>query len=277
VSDHQEAELKELRAQVAELTKRLDQSQRMTALGELVGTTTHEFNNVLMTIINYAKMGMRHDDKQTRDKAFDKINTAGMRAPKIPNAVLGMARTRSDHFEQTDLAGLIDETMVLLERELSKYRIAVDMQVQENLPKVSAIGNQIQQVFMNLLINARQAMSEGGELIVKLQQDVESNTVDLSVRDHGTGMTEETMRKIFQPYFTTKAGPDESGKGGTGLGLATCKNIIEAHGGKIQVKSSLGKGTCFTLKLPTEPQNSPVPAARGISGAVSQMNTSNIV
>ena len=276
MSDHQEAELNELRTQVAALNKRLDQCQRMTALGELVGTTTHEFNNVLMTIINYAKMGMRHDDKATRDKAFDKINTAGMRATKITNAVLGMARNRSEHFEQTDLAGLIDETMVLLERELQKYRISVDMQIEENLPKVSAIGNQIQQVFMNLLINARQAMSEGGELVVKLRRDEKANTIDLSVRDYGTGMTEETMRKIFEPYFTTKAGPDESGKGGTGLGLATCKNIIEAHGGKIRVESSIGKGTCFTLKLPAEPQKSPVPAARGISGAMSQINAANI-
>lgn len=277
MSDHQETELNELRNQVAALTKRLDQCQRMTALGELVGTTTHEFNNVLMTIINYAKMGMRHDDKATRDKAFDKINTAGMRATKITNAVLGMARNRSAHFEQTNLPELIEETMVLLERELQKYRIAVDMQIEDDLPAVSAIGNQIQQVFMNLLINARQAMSEGGELVIRLRKDAEANTVDLSVRDHGTGMTEETMRKIFQPYFTTKAGPDESGKGGTGLGLATCKNIIEAHGGKIRVESSLGKGTCFTLKLPIGPQRSPVPAARGISGAVSQINAANTV
>ena len=277
MSDQHETELNELRAQVATLTKRLNQCQRMTALGELVGTTTHEFNNALMTIINYAKMGMRHDDKATRDKAFDKINTAGMRATKITNAVLGMARNRSDHFEKTDLAELIDETMVLMERELQKYRVAVEMQIEENLPAVSAIGNQIQQVFMNLLINARQAMAEGGELVVKLKQDVSTNTVDLSVRDHGTGMTEETMRKIFQPYFTTKAGPDESGKGGTGLGLATCKNIIEAHGGKIRVESSIGKGTSFTLKLPVEPQASPVAATRGISGAVSQINATNIV
>lgn len=276
VSDQHETELNELRSQIATLTKRLDQCQRMTALGELVGTTTHEFNNVLMTIINYAKMGMRHDDKATRDKAFDKINTAGMRATKITNAVLGMARNRSEHFEQTDLAGLIDETMVLMERELQKYRVSVDMQIEENLPAVSAIGNQIQQVFMNLLINARQAMSEGGELVVRLKKDAAAGTVDLSVRDHGTGMTEETMRKIFQPYFTTKAGPDESGKGGTGLGLATCKNIIEAHGGKIRVESSIGKGTCFTLKIPVESQKSPVPAARGIAGAVSQMNAVNV-
>ena len=244
----------------------------MTALGELVSTTTHEFNNVLMTIMNYAKMGMRYDDKETRDKAFDKINQASNRAAKITNSVLGMARNRSEHFEQTDLKVIIDETMVLLERELQKYRISVEMDLGDNVPEVSAIGNQIQQVLLNLLINARQAMPEGGRLLIKLAHDQATSSVHLSVRDFGTGMADETMRKIFEPYYSTKEGPDESGKGGTGLGLAACKNIIEAHGGKIRVESAIGKGTNFTIKLPAEPQKSPVIAARGISGAISQMN-----
>ena len=275
MSECQQTEIKQLQEEISALKKRIDQCQRMTALGELVSTTTHEFNNVLMTIINYAKMGMRHDDKETRDKAFDKINTAGARAAKITNAVLGMARNRSETFEKTDIAKLIDETMVLLEREMAKYRIAVEMELDENVPEVSAIGNQIQQVLMNLLINARQAMLEGGRLIVRLKQNTETQTVDLSVRDYGTGMDNETMHKIFQPYYSTKEGPDESGKGGTGLGLATCKNIIEAHGGKIRVESSIGKGTCFTLMFPIAAQASPIPHARGISGAVSQLNSVN--
>ena len=265
-------EVNELRAQVEVLTKRLNECQRMTALGELVSTTTHEFNNVLMTIINYAKMGMRYNDKETRDKAFSKINIAGNRAAKITNAVLGMARNRSDNFEPTDIQKLVDETMVLLERDLQKYRISVDTQVDDNLPQASVIGNQIQQVLLNLVVNARQAMDEGGQLQIRLRRDVDANTVDLSVRDFGSGMTNETMRKIFEPYFSTKAGPDESGTGGTGLGLATCKNIIEAHGGKIRVESSIGKGTCFTLKLPVERQNSANQTVGGIAGAVSQIN-----
>lgn len=272
VSQCQQNEIEQLQEEITALKKRLDQSQRMTALGELVSTTTHEFNNVLMTIINYAKMGMRHDDKETRDKAFDKINKAGMRAAKITNSVLGMARNRSEHFEMTDIAQIIDESMVLLEREMQKYRISVDMQLDENVPEVSAIGNQIQQVLMNLLINARQAMSEGGQLVIKLQQNTESGTVDLSVRDYGPGIAQDKLRRIFDAYYTTKDGPDETGKGGTGVGLATCKNIIEAHGGKIRVESSVGKGTCFTLMFPLERQKSPVPMAKGIAGAVSQIN-----
>ena len=243
MSDGQQNEIQRLRNEIDALKKQLDQSQRMTALGELVSTTTHEFNNVLMTIINYAKMGMRHDDKQTRDKAFDKINNAGMRAAKITNAVLGMARNRSEHFELTDVSKLIDESMVLLEREMQKYRISVDIDIDKDIPEISAIGNQVQQVLMNLLINARQAMSEGGQLVIKLKKNLQNNTVDLSVRDYGPGISQEKLRKIFDPFYSTKSGPDETGKGGTGVGLSTCKNIIEAHGGKIRVESSLGKGT----------------------------------
>lgn len=272
MNQSQQPEIDQLRDENTSLRKQLERCQKMTALGELVSTTTHEFNNVLMTIMNYAKMGMRYDDKATRDKAFDKINQASNRAAKITNSVLGMARNRSEHFEQTDLKRIIDETMVLLERELQKYRIAVEMDLGEDVPEVSAIGNQIQQVLLNLLINARQAMPDGGRLLINLAKDGSSNSVNLSVRDFGTGMTDETMRKIFVPYYSTKEGPDESGKGGTGLGLAACKNIIEAHGGKIRVESSIGKGTKFTIKLPVEKQKSPVIAARGITGAMSQMN-----
>jgi signal transduction histidine kinase len=183
-----------------------------------------------------------------------------------------MARNRSEHFEQTDLKQIIDQTMVLLERELQKYRIAVEMDLGENIPEVSAIGNQIQQVLMNLLINARQAMPEGGRLLISLQHDQESNSAHLTIRDFGSGMDAETMQKIFEPYFSTKEGPDESGKGGTGLGLAACKNIIEAHGGKIRVESAIGQGTKFVIKLPVDRQKSPVKAARGIAGAISHMN-----
>lgn len=272
MNDCQQKQIDQLRQENASLRQQVERCQKMTALGELVSTTTHEFNNVLMTIMNYAKMGMRYDDKETRDKAFDKINQASNRASKITNAVLGMARNRSEGFEQTDLKKIIDETMVLLEREMQKYRISMEMDLGNGVPEVSAVGNQIQQVFLNLLINARQAMSEGGRLQVKLLHHAASNSVHLSVRDFGTGMTDETMRKIFQPYWTTKDGPDESGKGGTGLGLAACKSIIEAHGGKIRVESAVGKGTNFTIMLPIEREESPAISPGGICGAMSKIN-----
>jgi signal transduction histidine kinase len=111
-------------------------------------------------------------------------------------------------------------------------------------------ANQIQQVLMNLLVNARQAMPNGGRVVIKVAPDPQQETIDVVIRDTGAGIAPENLRRIFEPYFTTKTGPDASGKGGTGLGLALCRDIIEAHQGRIRVESTLGKGTAFTLKLP---------------------------
>jgi signal transduction histidine kinase len=250
-----------LERRVELLEQQLRQAQKLTALGELVGTTTHEFNNVLMTIINYARLGQRHQDTATRDKYFSKILAAGERAAKITNCVLGIARNRSDGFEPTDLKKIVEETLILLERELNKYRIAVEIELPD-VPEVLAIGNQIQQVLLNLLINARQAMPQGGRVIVRLQHDAASEMVDLVVRDTGVGIPPDKLPKIFDSFYTTKSGPDETGKGGTGLGLSSCRHIIETHHGRIRVESTVGKGTAFTIKLPVAKRAAPIsPAA----------------
>jgi signal transduction histidine kinase len=247
-----------LQQQVAILKQQLAQAQKLTAIGELVSTTTHEFNNVLTTIINYAKLGLRHTDAATREKAFEKILSAGNRAAKITTGVLGFARNRSTSFEPTDLSRVVEDSLMLLEREMTKYRIKVEKQL-DPVPSAWANGNQIQQVLLNLLINARQAMANGGLIVVRLSYDQQSDLIDLMVRDTGSGIPQETLRKIFDPFFTTKSGPDDSGKGGTGLGLAMCRDIIEAHRGRIRVDSTPGRGTAFTLKLPTK---RPAPPAR---------------
>lgn len=239
----------QLLQQIETLKQQLAHAQRLTALGELVSTTTHEFNNVLMTIINYAKMGLRHKDSATREKAFEKILAAGNRAAKITNSVLGMARNRSAQQEPTDLAQLVDDTLLLLEREMNKYRIAVEKHFQP-IPPAMVNGNQIQQVLLNMLTNARQAMPGGGRIWIKLAYDAATRMIDLVIRDNGSGIPPETLPRIFDPFFSTKSGPDQSGKGGTGLGLSACREIIDAHRGRIRVESSIGKGTAFTIKLP---------------------------
>jgi signal transduction histidine kinase len=251
-----------LEEQVTILKQRLAQAQKMTALGELASTTTHEFNNVLTTIINYAKLGLRHKDLATREKAFEKILLAGTRAAKITSTILGFARNRTNSFEATNMVKLVEDSLLLLERELNKYRITVEKYL-DAVPQAWTNPNQIQQVLLNLLINARQAMPQGGRVIIKLAHDAESNTVDLVVRDNGCGMSPEVLHRIFDPFFSTKAGPDASGKGGTGLGLAMCREIIEAHHGRIRVDSTPGKGTAFTLKLPVA--TAPVLSIEGAS------------
>src|SRR4029077_9414670 len=122
----------------------------------------------------------------------------------------------------TNLKQIIEDALVLLERELTKYRIAVEMHLAD-VPPVLAMGNQIQQVLLNLLINARQAMPNGGRLIIRLEHDATAETVDLIVRDTGCGIPADKLPRIFDSFFTTKSGPDETGMGGTGLGLANCR------------------------------------------------------
>src|SRR5438552_14208849 len=180
----------------AALEQQLARTQRLAALGELVSTTTHEFNNVLMTILNYARMGLRHKDEPTRDKALDKILAAAQRASKITSTILAVARNRSGNFEPTNLKKIIEDTLVLLERELTKYRIGVESHLPE-VPEVLAQGNQIQQVMLNLLINARQAMQSGGRVIIRLEHDATNNMVDLVIRDTGSGIPADKLPRIF--------------------------------------------------------------------------------
>ena len=235
--------------EVADLRRQLLDARKQASLGELLGTTTHEFNNALTTILNYARMGLRHRDQATRDKALERILSAGTRAAKITASVLSMSRSRSSRFEPVDLTLLVEDVLVLLEREMMKYRVQVEREFAP-VPRVSANPGQLQQVLLNLLVNARQAMPNGGRLILRLSHDEASGLVDVMVRDTGCGMPPEVMRRIFEPHFTTKSGPDETGKGGSGMGLASCREIVEAHRGRIRVESAPGRGTAMTVRLP---------------------------
>ncbi len=231
--------------------------QSLASLGELTGTATHEFNNVLMTVINYAKLGLRNQDAASKEKALTKILEASERAAVITNTILAQARNRSDAKEPTDLVALIRDTLVLMQREMQKYRISVELDLAEHLPMISASGNQIQRLLLNLMTNARQAMGEGGTLLIRVAADSAAKSpqgaptqIELTVRDTGAGIPDEVLPRIFDPFFSTKAGPDETGKGGTGLGLAACKEIIDEHGGRVRVESSLGRGTAFVIRFP---------------------------
>tara|TARA_R110002049_G_scaffold4601_5_gene32577 strand:- start:799238 stop:800020 length:783 start_codon:yes stop_codon:yes gene_type:complete len=241
---------RETQQYIDHLKGELRKMQSLAALGELTGTATHEFNNVLMTILNYAKLGLRNRDDESRERALTKILEASERAAKITSTILAQARNRGDSLEPTDLGQIVEDSMVLLEREMRKYRIAVETEIDPNAPAALASGNQIQRVILNLLINARQAMPEGGTILVRLASGSDKDFVELTVRDSGCGIPQEKLPKIFDAFYSTKQGPDESGKGGTGLGLAACKEIIDMHSGRIRVESTVGRGTAFIIRLP---------------------------
>lgn len=259
-------EIAELQKKIHDLEQQLVQAQKMSTVGALASSMTHEFNNILTTIINYAKLGLRHKDAATREKAFDKILAAGQRASKITTGMLSYARRGNDRREPTDLVGLVQEVIVLVSKDLQVHRVRLQTNFDEQPVVAEVNAGQIQQVLLNLIINARQAMAGGGQLTIRVERSVETGLGEISVRDSGQGIPPETLRKIFDPYFTTKTA-DAQGQGGTGLGLAMAREVIEGHQGRIRVESAVGQGTTFTLKLPlaaaTAPRNGKSAVAKG--------------
>ncbi len=242
------SQLNEMEQRLKQLEDQLFQAQRLSSVGALASSITHEFNNILTTVINYARMGLRHQDDATRTRSFERILAAGQRASKITTGMLAYARNTSDRQEPADLKRLLDDVLVLVQKDLQMHRIAVDLDVPGSVwARVNS--SQIQQILMNLIVNARQAMSENGRLKLVIRDNAEEGWAEISVGDTGCGIPRDQLPHIFDAFYTTKKA-DARGQGGTGLGLSLCRRIVDAHKGRIRVESEIGKGTTFTLKLP---------------------------
>ena len=232
-----------------QLRQQLLHAQRLSTVGALTSSVAHEFNNILTTIINYAKMGARAEgDDAGRTQAFEKILKGGLRAAGIVNSMLGFARNHSTERHPSDLIQLVEEVLLLTGKDLTKHRIQLEKKY-HGRPLAPVVPGQIEQILVNLLINARQAMPRGGRLRIDVRENVAGQMVEIRISDTGVGIPPEQLRLIFEPFFTTKE-PDEHGHGGTGLGLSVCRQIIEQHQGRIRVESVVGKGSTFTVKLP---------------------------
>jgi signal transduction histidine kinase len=168
--------------------------------------------------------------------------------------MLGLSRPGNiNHREPTDLSRLVDEVVILVKKDMMRYRVRLDTKTAGNLyARVNPA--QIQQVLINLLINARQAMPEGGVVRLRLGLDATGRRAEIGVTDTGVGIAPADLRRIFEPFFSTKTEPDAAGQGGTGLGLAVCRDIVEAHHGRLRAESRLGQGSTFTVILPVCPQ-----------------------
>ncbi len=236
------------------LRQQLLQAQKMSSVGTLASSVTHEFNNILTTIINYAKLGLKAGTDADRLMALDKVLKAGQRAATITASMLGFARKNSTRREMTDIVGLVEEVLTLCDKDLRHHRIMVEKHFQGR-PKTLVVPGQIEQIFLNLVINARQAMPKGGRLRVDVFTNAQTQMVEIKFADTGCGIPTDKLRMVFEPFYTTKH-PDEEGHGGTGLGLSVCRQIIEQHQGRIRVESLPGKGTIFTVKLQLESEES---------------------
>jgi len=249
-------ELAATQGQLDLLREQLTESQRLATIGTIAAVIAHEFNNLLTPIVSYSQFALQSAEGEKPDmelikKALTKAFGSATKAGKICTSMLGLARGEST-FGKVEVQKLVDEVLLVLARDPQKDGIALRVQVQ---PGVTVYGDavQLEQVLLNLLINARQAMlGNGGSLTIKANQ-MDNGVVRLQVVDTGPGIPEKLLTKIFEPFFTTKGTTRKGEAKGTGLGLAICRDIVEAHRGKIEVTSAVGKGTTFTLVLPSTP------------------------
>jgi PAS domain S-box-containing protein len=241
------------------LQAQLQQAQKMEAIGTLAGGVAHDFNNLLQAVLGYSDLILLHKtEKDTDQRKILEIKKAGERGAELAQQLLTFSRKVESKLRPTDLNHEVEQVHRLLGRIIPKM-IKIELHLAENLKTVSADPAQVEQVLMNLAVNARDAMQEGGKLIIETQNTLLSEHycrthlgarpgeyVLLSVSDKGHGMDKETLASIFEPFFTTK----ETGKG-TGLGLSMVYGIVKNHGGYIMCYSEPSEGSTFKIYLPT--------------------------
>jgi two-component system NtrC family sensor kinase len=231
-------------SQRARLEDQLMQTEKLTSLGLLAAGVAHEVNTPLAVISNYIQMLARQfpgDDP--RHTLIEKIVKQTFRASEIVNNLLNFSRVGSSQFTEVSMNAVVEETLSLVAHPLKTARVEIVQQLQGDLPPVLGSMNRLQQVFLNLFMNARDAMPAGG--VLNIRTACSNGTVEVEVSDTGVGIPRDQMHRIFDPFFTTKS----TGRG-TGLGLSVSYGIIKEHAGKIDVKSAPGRGTQFRLEFP---------------------------
>jgi PAS domain S-box-containing protein len=229
----------------AQLEEQLLQREKLSSIGLLAAGVAHEVNTPLTGISSYAQMLLQQiSEEDPKHKLLEKIRLQTLRASGIVNNLLNFSRTGDAQFREFDVNKVLDDTIQLLEPQLRSASFEVIRHYGEQLPSAYGSASKLQQVFMNLILNARDAMPLGGRLTIQTRLVDTSLVVDF--RDTGVGIAPENIARIYDPFFTTK----EVGQG-TGLGLALSYGIIQEHGGRIFVESRPGEGAHFTIKLPT--------------------------
>src|SRR5881394_1262999 len=224
--------------------EQMSQTEKLTSLGILAAGVAHEVNTPLAVISNYIQMlAKQMPEGDPRQSIIDKIVKQTFRASEIVNNLLNFSRTGAPETADIDVNRVVEETLSLVAHPLKASHIQVMKQLGEPLPAVRGSANKLQQVFLNLFLNARDAMPGGGMLEVRTA--AHNGSVEIEVADTGGGIAREHIHRIFDPFFTTKT----SGRG-TGLGLSVSYGIIKEHSGKIDVRSTPGKGTSFHVEFP---------------------------
>ncbi|MGO9775733.1 MAG: ATP-binding protein [Terracidiphilus sp.] len=236
------------------LETQLAQADKLSSIGLLAAGVAHEINTPLAVISSYAQMLSKQLKGDNRlGPVLDKITQQSFRAAEIANGLLNFSRTSTTEFSDTDLNQVIRDTLSLLDHQFKTAQIIVDLQLTEQLPPIFGNPGKLQQVFLNLLLNAKEAMPGGGHLRVATQivmPNEHDHYVAALVADSGSGIEPENLKRIYDPFFTTKTTARPGDRRGTGLGLSVSYGIIQEHAGKIHVESVLGAGTTFQLEFP---------------------------
>lgn len=245
-TETQRGKLQRLRDEVKALRRQLRAAERLATVGTMAAMLSHELNNILSPIANYAQMAQRNPSLS--DKAIARAAEGGQRATSICRAILGVAADGPVEKEPLKLLDVVRETLEAMARDPEKDRICLNVDVPAELT-VCACRGEVQQVLLNLILNARSAvLASEGPRRIDVSARRRGDEVLIAVADNGPGVDPRYKDKLFQPFFTTKArSPD--GLGGYGLGLAFCRHAVEGMGGKIAVKSTPGEGATFTVRL----------------------------
>jgi PAS domain S-box-containing protein len=231
-----------------QLESQLMQADKLSSIGLLAAGIAHEVNTPLAVISSYTQMmakQIRSDDRTA--PLLDKITQQTFRASEIVNSLLNFSRTSTIEFKPVSVNHVLQETLALLQHQFNTANVTIDLALQPELPDILGNMGKLQQVFLNLFLNAKDAMAEGGILRV---ETVDNGQVEVIIGDTGSGIAAENLRRIYDPFFTTKTAVVEGQRRGTGLGLSVSYGIIQEHAGKIQVDSKVGRGTTFHLQFP---------------------------
>jgi len=227
------------------LQEQLRHADRLATIGQLAAGVAHELNEPLGNILGFAQLAQKHPDLPEQiARDLEKIVATSLHARRIINDLMFFSRQKPPQKVRVDLNEVVEEGLYFLESRCARNGITVARAISLELPEITADASQLRQVFMNLAVNAIQAMPDGGTLKVSTRQA--GGHVVLSVEDDGVGMAEDVLKKVFIPFFTTKDVNE-----GTGLGLPVVHGIVTSHGGTINVESSPGQGTRFDMELPT--------------------------
>ncbi len=226
------------------LEDQLSQNDRLTSMGLLAAGVAHEVNTPLAVISSYSQLLRKQlSPGDERNKLMDKIIKQTFRASEIVNNLLSFSRTNATEFVELDVHQIITETISLLDHQLKNAGVRVEREFSAEAPLAFGNAGKLQQVFLNLFLNSKDAMTGGGHL--RIRTDASDAKLRVWIEDTGAGISSENIKRIYDPFFTTK----DVGKG-TGLGLSVTYGIIQEHGGSISVESEPGKGTAFRLELP---------------------------